>query len=247
MSLKDTLRRAAGLLVELPQEEGQEQQESHTQAISLEPTDDIESRLSNMDRQIQQFSGPPPTRTVDQIVRESEGPNLDEIKVPASVAPPTEAPDGSVEFGAIYQHAKLPASPFTAEQMLDLLSSLPAELPLEMRRQTVRASLNAMGKALGATPDSIVADASRKLAALSAYIEQLSTRTTERIAAEQLEIAALEAKIQEKKKSIETNQKTLTDTTAHCKAESERLDNVLEFFSLDLPPSRYAAPDAGKP
>ncbi len=105
-------------------------------------------------------------KTVEQIVRETEGPNLDAITVAASASPPVMTADGATDFSAIYRQANLPAAPFTAEQMLEMLASLPQELPLDTKRQTVKVTLGAMGKAIGATPETIVADASRKLAAL---------------------------------------------------------------------------------
>ena len=88
-----------------------------------------------------------------------------------------------MNFTAIYQQAALPATPFPTEQMLDLLNSLPAELSLDTRRQTVKVTLNGMGKALGVTPQTVVADATRKLAALNAYVESLAKHTTDYIAA----------------------------------------------------------------
>ena len=123
---RDTLKKAAGLFVE------------------FEPS--------------QESISPPEPRTVEQIVREQPGPNLDEISVQAS--PPTQAPapvsapeaakpnvvnpDNTVSFEALYSLANLPSVPFTAEQILELLASMPADLPLESRRATVRVTMAAM-------------------------------------------------------------------------------------------------------
>jgi len=63
-----------------------------------------------------------------------------------------------------------------------------------------------MGKAIGATPETIVADASRKPAALAAYMD-FGTKQT---------------------------------------AGSDRPDDVLELFSPDVAPSKYAAPNEKK-
>ncbi len=222
MELRERLRKAAGLFVELSPEEheaGQPGSVPHAGA-----RDDT----------------PPAARTVEQIVRQSDGPNLDEIQVPHHAAPPTALPDGTTDFGDIYAHAGLPATPFSAEQMRDLLQSLPAELPLNTRRQTVKVTLEAMGKSLGATADTIVADASRKMAALSAYTDSLSQQTASQVALAQREIAALQAQVEEKRQAAAAAQQTLAQTLQTVHAESDKLDDVLEFFSLDMPPSAQA-------
>lgn len=218
MDIREKLRKAAGLFVELPPEETPPERETETMETPV-----------------------PPTRTVEQIVRESDGPNLDEIHVSAeSASPPTVGADGRVEFGAIYAQANLPAAPFSAEQMLDMLQSLPAELPLAVKRQTDAVTLNAMGKSLGASPETIVADASRKLAALAAYAEALSKQTTQNTTTDEAEIASLEAQIAEKRQAIASAKQQQTQAVQVCAAESDRLDDVLEFFSLDVPPSKHA-------
>jgi hypothetical protein len=230
MPLRDTLRKAASLLVELPPE----------QAASGQPTSAAE-----LDKLLAELEDKPaaPAKTVDQIVRETAGPNLDEIQVSAASLAPNVSADGKVDFGPVYQHSGLPAAPFTAEQMLEMLNSLPPELPLETKRQTVKVTLNAMGKTIGANPETIVADASRKLAALAAYIDHLTKQTADFAAGAQLEIAGLEAQIAQKRQAVESAQQKQTQMRQLCDAESDRLDDVLEFFSLDVPPSKYAAPE----
>ncbi len=222
MELRDRLRKAAGLFVELPPEE------HRAEASGFVPHAEAHTDV------------PRPARTVEQIVRQSDGPNLDEIQVPHHAAPPTALPDGSTDFGDIYAHAGLPATPFSAEQMRDLLQSLPAELPLNTRRQTVKVTLEAMGKSLGATADTIVADASRKMAALSAYSDALSQQTSTQVAQAQREIAALQAQVEEKRQAAGVAQQNLAQALQAMHAESDKLEDVLEFFSLDVPPSAQA-------
>lgn len=217
MSLKDTFKKAAGLFVELP------------------PTPDEPAEISV------ELSDTP-AKTVETLVRETPGPNLAEIQATTTAIPPVTVKDGAIDLPVLYQHAGLPTAPFTAEQTLDMLTSLPAELPIETKRQTVRATLNAMGKAIGATPDSIVADASRKLAALTAYVENLQKQTAEFTTASELEIASLQAKIASIRKATEATKTQNEQLVAQCHTEADRLDDVLEFFSLDVPPSKYATP-----
>jgi hypothetical protein len=232
MSLRDAMRKAAGLLVEIPGEDSAAQ----------------ESSQADLDALLASTAAP---KTVEQIVREAEGPNLDEIQMPGHDAGPSAElppipggvaaePTGDVTPAAIYQMASLPPAPFSAEQMLEMLASLPQELPLDTKRQTVKVTLGALGKTMGATPETVVADASRKMAALTAYIENLSKRTADTAAAAEQEIAALQAQIEEKRKAMQAARHQLATVTQLCEAESDKLDDVLEFFSLDVAPSKYA-------
>ena len=226
MDIREQFRKAAGLFVELPPEG-----RSDVPALSSETTAPDPAP---------EPAAAPPSRTVEQLVRDAQGPNLDEIRVSPDVAAPSVSPGGKTDFAAIYEHAGLPIAPFTAEQMLDMLNSLPPELPLSTRRQTVKVTLGAMGKSLGATADTIVADASRKMAALAAYSDSLTKQTAETVTAAQAEIAALEARIETQRQAITAAQQKQSDAARLCSAESDRLDDVLEFFSLDVPPSIHS-------
>ena len=115
-------------------------------------------------------------------MREAPGPDLHEIGAPPAGAPAPLTADGAMDFAALYQQAGLPATPFTAEQMVEMLANLPKELALDAKRATVKATLSAVGKSIGATPETIVTDASRKLAALTAYVEHLAKQTADDIA-----------------------------------------------------------------
>lgn len=116
-----------------------------------------------------------------------------------------------------------------------MLASLPTELPLATRRQTVRVSLEALGKAVGATPETIAADASRKRGALAACVEQLGGETEAQVSRAQDEIKALEARIEEKRQAIRSARVRLAEVTQSCAAESDRLGAILEFFSPEVP------------
>jgi hypothetical protein len=226
MGLKETLRKAAGLLVELPPEE------------AAAPVSATAGELDDLLAELEGKTGGT-TKTVEQIVRDTQGPDLEQISVAAS-GPPPVTPEGQIDFGKLYETAKLPPASFSAEQMLEMLTSLPSELPLDTKRQTVRVTMASLGKTLGATPETVVADASRKLAALHAYVEDLSTQTTEFATTTESEIAALQAQIEEKRKAIQSAKLKLGEVQRACDLESDRLDDILEFFSLDVAPSKYA-------
>jgi hypothetical protein len=265
MALRDVLRKAAGLIVELPPEEtgslelpevpkgtegeGDPPPLDELLAVLDEHKDNPQTAgakappgaVASGQRPSNQAPGSrPATKTVEQIVRDTKGPNLEEIKVAAS--PPAPVPAGEVDLAAVYRAANLPAAPFSAEQMLEMLASLPSELPLDTKRKTVKVTLSALGKTMGATPETIVADASRKLAALNAYAEHVTKQTDEFIARSEKEIAALQAQMEAKRQAMQSARQKLAQSRQKCDAEAERLDDVLEFFSLDVAPSKYATP-----
>jgi hypothetical protein len=104
----------------------------------------------------------------------------------------------------------------------------------------VKITIQAMAKTVPVTPQVIVADASRKLAALAAYEDAYGKQANDFVSKSEAEIKGLEAQIEAKKAAIEdANAKHETMTKA-CTAEADRLDDVLEFFSLDVPPSKHA-------
>jgi hypothetical protein len=234
MSIRDKLKKAASLFVELSPDEP----ETPAPAETDNPLD--WSRLTAEAEE--RAHGQGQTKTVEQIVQQTAGPNLDEIHVPDQPVPPVVSSDGKLDVQVIYKQASLPTVSFTAEQVLEMLTSLPTELPLGVRRQTVKATLSTMGKTIGATPETVVADASRKLAALSAYTEAMAKQTAEFGTSAQLEIAALQAQIEEKRRAIDARQKELSMVIQLCEQEADRLDDILEFFSTDAPPSKYAEP-----
>jgi hypothetical protein len=234
--LDETLKRVASLVVEFdpePIKESKPWSVMDADAPAAAPAQRVSSPASSTSA---------PSRTVEQLVREAPGPNLDEIKPAATANVQVIDTAGAVNFVGIYKLANLPSSPFSAEQVLDLLAKLPAELPLDAKRATVNATVNAMAQATGVTSDAIVADASRKLAALAAYAKSYADQASQFITKADAEITALQAEIEQKKRSIDDAKDKQTQMVHACTAECDRLDEVLEFFSLDVHPSKYAGP-----
>lgn len=245
MAIRDALRKAAGLFVEIEQTPTPAASSSTPKSgLSFEElmakSDPKNIDLSGLEPESKAATAAPATKTVEQIVKDSPGPNLDEIKILEPERAQPTAPGGEVRFSEIYRQASLPASSFTAEQALEMINSLPADLPIDAKRQTVRITMGAMGQATGVNAESVVADASRKLAALAAYSDSLTKRTSTYVAATQLEISQLENQISEKRRVIEETKLMLERADHACDVESDRLDDVLEFFSLDVGPSKLA-------
>ncbi len=246
MRISDTLKKAAGLFVEIDESPNPgAAAPANPGAGSMSDADFLklmQSQPSPAATPVRPASPSSTAKTVEQIVKDAPGPNLDEIKVPSPTSPQVQAlkPDGTVDFKAIYGLAAVSDAPFTAEQLLDLLATLPPELPLEARRQTVKITIQAMAKTVPVTPEIIVADASRKLAALASYEDSYGRQADDFCAKSQTDIAALEAQIAAKKAAIEDAKAKHDKMNTACVAESDRLDDVLEFFSLDVAPSKYA-------
>ena len=236
MSLRDALRKAASLVVELPPAE--------PRALDLR-SDDIDlDDLPDTDLppEAQLRGDVREPMTVAQLVQNADGPNLDQIQI--NEVPPDAMGDaagqGALDFGAIYAAAKLPPTQFGADEMLGVLGSIPSDVPLQTKRVTVKAVLGGMAS-MGASPENIVADASRKLAALEAFHGFMERKTGETIETSQREIAELEAQIEARRQAVQNARGELARVTQGCEAQAERLDEVLEFFSLDEGASRHAS------
>ena len=215
MGIKETLVKARGLFVEFdpPAEE------------------------------LAQATAPAPSKTVEQIVKDTPGPNLDQIKVPeepVSPAQPLLGPDGALNYPAVYKLANLPDAPMTAEQAIELIASFPADLPMTSRRAAMKVTLDAMSKATGASAESVVADASRKLAALASFADSYGQQADKYVALTELQIEDLQKQIETKKASIADALAKKARAVGDCERESDRLDDVLEFFTLDVSPSKHA-------
>ena len=180
------------------------------------------------------------TMSVKEIVERTDGPNLDEISLTDEQAKEGLAPGGIPNFPKVYANANLPVSTFGAEQALEVIDSLPADLPIAVKRATVHATLSAMGKAMGVDTESVVADASRKMAALGAFEDSLNLQSKRFVATMTADIQAHQAKIAELEAQIANSTKSLETAVGMCHAENEKLDDVLEFFTLDIGASKNA-------
>jgi uncharacterized coiled-coil protein SlyX len=97
-----------------------------------------------------------------------------------------------------------------------------------------------MGKAMGVSTESVVTDATRKLKALDSYTDNLQLRAEEFSMSTEAKISELEQQIAVHRTTLEENKKMLADAIAACETESDRIDEILEFFSLDVAPSKNA-------
>ena len=235
MQLRDALRKAASLVVELPPDETL----LNIQSSDIDLDDWPDTDLPENARLPEGSHGDvAASQTIAQLVRKSDGPNLDQIEI--NHEPANVIGEKSLDFGAIYAAAKLPQTQFGAAEMLGVLASMPADVPLRTKRVTVKAVLGGMSN-MGASPENIVADASRKLAALEAFHGFMERKTSETIETSERVIAELQSQIEARRQAIENAQSELARVTQGCESEADKLDEVLEFFSLDEGASQNSA------
>jgi len=147
--------------------------------------------------------------------------------------------DGLVSFDALYAQANVPVVPFTAEQALDMLHNMPPGVSDDSRQQIINVTLSALGRSVGGTPEAIVADATRKQAALSAFRSARGDGLADLTSAAEAHVADLQREI-EKSQAVLAQAKRQYETLSRaCEDESARLDTVVDFFSQ--------APAARKP
>ncbi len=151
-------------------------------------------------------------------------------------ASPVDA-DGLVDFDALYRQAKVQVVPFTAEQALDMLQHMPSGVSEDARQQIINATLSALGRSVGGTPEAIVADATRKQAALQRFRQTRGDQLADLTTAADAKIAELQAEIAKSLGIVESAKTQYAHLSGNCQSEEARLDTVIDFFS-DTPLSR---------
>lgn len=176
---------------------------------------------------------------------------------PAEEAEPDEEPapplgdmvgeEGDVDFERVYAHYELPASRFTAEQALTMLSTMPRDLSLRVKRLTVKATLDAIGGTIGATPETISEDARAKRALLERYIADLDEETVEVRARISERIQDLERQVEALKQDAMGATRKRNAAEEFCRAKAETLDQIIAFFEADAHSEEGVDPSASTP
>jgi hypothetical protein len=106
------------------------------------------------------------------------------------------APNDPVDLEGIIREASLPSVPFSAEQAAKVLSALPMELPLQVKRLTVKATMEAVERDRAIEPQEIVADAMLKKGHLTNYRDEFRSKVEALHRETDLEIADVKAEIE---------------------------------------------------
>ncbi len=139
--------------------------------------------------------------------------------------------DGLVSFDALYAQANVRVVPFTAEQALDMLRNMPPGVSDDSRQQIINVTLSALGRSVGGTPEAIVADATRKQAALSAFRQSRGEGLADLTTAAEAHVADLQREIEKSQAIIAQAKRQYENIAKSCEDEAARLDTVVDFFS----------------
>lgn len=154
--------------------------------------------------------------------------------VPAAPSADPSSPvdaDGLVDFEALYRQSGVLTVPFTAEQALDMLRHMPAGVSEEARQQVITVTLAALGKSVGGTPEAIVADATRKQAALERFRQTRGDQLADLTTTAASHVAELQREIEKSQAIIETAKRQYERLSENCKSQEALLDTVVDFFS----------------
>ena len=141
-----------------------------------------------------------------------------------------KAEGGKVDFAGVYTAAGLSQEEQGhVEKARNLLSTLPAETPREVKRQIVEASL----KAFGFPVDKIIETGAQSIQALEVYIQSGQRDTQGLLTDAQKRLAELETEMANVKKLMEDQVAAQQALTKTCNDEKLRIQEVLEFFGQE--------------
>lgn len=181
------------------------------------------------------------------VVREGEDDKKEEsadelIAKYASDAPPPPPPEvklsgdlpkaqgGNVDFPGVFRAAGInDEEQGRIDKATQLLKTLPAETPKDVKKQIVEASL----KAFGYPVEQIIEAGAQEIQALEVYIQAGQRDTQALLAESQKRTAELEAEIARIKKVMEDQVASQYALTQACNAQKLRVQEVLEFFGQE--------------
>jgi hypothetical protein len=157
----------------------------------------------------------------------------------APPAPPPEvklagalpkADGGNVDFAAVFRAAGIPDDEQgRIDKAMNLLKTLPAETPKEIKKQIVEASL----KAFGYPVEQIIEAGALEIQALEVYIQAGQRDTQSLLSESQRRSAELEAEIARIKQIMEQQVSAQVALTQACNQQKLKVQEVLEFFGQE--------------
>jgi hypothetical protein len=144
-------------------------------------------------------------------------------------APPA-AVGGRVEFDAVFEAAGIDAGERErVNKAQQLLSSLPAETPVGVKKQIVEASLTAFGVPI----DNIIEAGVAEIQALEGYIRKNAADTQALLEESTRRIAQLEEEMRKVRGGMEQRIQQQQAIAASCNARKLDVQKVLEFFGQE--------------
>ena len=157
------------------------------------------------------------------------------------------ADEGDVDFDRVYRRHRIPPTKFTAEQALTMLSTMPRDLSLRVKRLTVKATLDAIGGTIGATPETISEDARAKRESLERFVADLDAETADARVRIDEEIESLKQQIESLKQVALASTRKRNAAEEMCRAKAETLDQIIAFFEADDHSEEGIDPSASAP
>ena len=181
---------------------------------------------------------PPPPRPGTRPPR----PSTPGIPAAAEAAPPEAAgraeaalpaakvPEVKVDFPAVLRRSGLSDDEQgRVDKTITLLHTLPAETPIEVRRQIVGASLSAFGIPV----DQIIESAALHLRALDRHIKEGQKQTQTLLEQSNRRLAELEQEVARVKQVMQEQLGLQQGLTTACNMQKLRVQEVLEFFGRE--------------
>lgn len=167
----------------------------------------------------------PPVTTADAV---EPAPSVSGTPTPSVSATPAEPiPEVKVDFASVLRKAGLTDDEQgRVDKALSLLSSLPAETPLEVKRQIVAASLQAFGIPI----EQIIESAALHIRALDKHSLEGQTQTQVFLEQGKRRIAELEKELSRVRSSMQEQQSLQKGLELSCNQKKRRIQDVLDFF-----------------
>jgi hypothetical protein len=144
--------------------------------------------------------------------------------------PPPPASDGQVAFDAVFDAAGIDdAERERITKAQQLLSSLPAETPVSVKKQIVEASL----KAFGVPIENIIEAGVAEIQALEGYIRKNAADTQQVLQESTDRIAQFEEEVRKLRSRMEQQVQQQQGIAAACNSRKLDVQKVLEFFGKD--------------
>ena len=141
-----------------------------------------------------------------------------------------KAQGGNVDFPGVFRAAGInDEEQGRIVKAAELLKTLPAETPKDVKKQIVEASL----KAFGYPVEQIIEAGAQEIQALEVYIQAGQRDTQALLAESQKRTAELEAEIARIKKVMEDQVASQYALTQACNAQKLKVQEVLEFFGQE--------------
>lgn len=176
--------------------------------------------------------GAPAADDADALIAKyakEEPPPPSPIELKGDVPLPQEA-GAPIDFAAVYRAAGIDDDEQgRIDKARNLLSTLPAETPKEVKRQIVEASL----KAFGYPVEQIIEAGAEEIQALQAFIEIGQRDTQKTLTETNTRIEALQKEIAQMKEIMERKVAAQYQLTNACNEQKLRVQEVLEFFGQD--------------